>query len=72
MSWAAEEFKGINLGDKRLNQRAILLAERLAEKPTASIPGACGGSSGNPSGVSLSGSGRDGLERYHGPTLGVL
>ena len=43
MSWAAEEFKGIDLGDKRLDQRAILLAERLAEKPTASIPGACGG-----------------------------
>jgi IS4 transposase len=43
MSWAAEEFKGIDLGDKRLNKRAVLLAERLAEKPTASIPGACGG-----------------------------
>jgi hypothetical protein len=43
MSWAAEEFKGIDLGDKRLDKRAILLAERLAEKPTASIPGACGG-----------------------------
>jgi hypothetical protein len=43
MSWAAEEFKGIDLGDKRLDQRAILLAERLAEKPTASIPGACNG-----------------------------
>jgi len=43
MSWAAEEFKHIDLGDKRLNQRAIRLAERLAEKPTASIPGACGG-----------------------------
>jgi hypothetical protein len=43
MSWAAEEFKGIDLGDKRLNQRAVLLAEQLAEKPTASIPQACGG-----------------------------
>jgi hypothetical protein len=43
MSWAAEEFKGIDLGDKRLNQRAFLLAERLAAKPTASIPAACGG-----------------------------
>ncbi len=42
MSWAAEEFKGINLGDKRLDKRAVLLAEWLAEKPTASIPGACG------------------------------
>jgi hypothetical protein len=43
MSWAAEEFKSIDLGDKRLDKRAIRLAERLAEKPTASIPGACGG-----------------------------
>ena len=43
MSWAAEEFKSIDLGDKRLDKRAVLLAERLAEKPTASIPGACGG-----------------------------
>ena len=43
MSWAAEEFKGIDLGDKRLDKRAVLLAERLAEQPAASIPGACGG-----------------------------
>jgi hypothetical protein len=43
MSWAAEEFKDIDLGDKRLDKRAVRLAERLAEKPTASIPGACGG-----------------------------
>jgi hypothetical protein len=43
MSWAAEEFKGIDLGDKRLGKRVVLLAERLAEKPTASIPGACSG-----------------------------
>src|SRR5256885_1476965 len=31
------------LGDKRLNRRAGLLAERLSEHPTASIPHACGG-----------------------------
>lgn len=42
-SWAAAEFKDIDLGDQRLNKRAVLLAERLAEKPTASIPNACGG-----------------------------
>ncbi|ODV43073.1 hypothetical protein AWV79_20585 [Cupriavidus sp. UYMMa02A] len=42
-SWAAAEFKDIDLGDERLNKRAVLLAERLAEKPTASIPSACGG-----------------------------
>lgn len=43
MGWAADEFKSIDLGDKRLDKRAVLLAERLAEKPTASIPGACNG-----------------------------
>ncbi|KVZ58906.1 hypothetical protein WL19_02270, partial [Burkholderia ubonensis] len=42
-SWAAMEFKGIDLGDKRLNRRAILLAEQLSDNPTASIPLACGG-----------------------------
>ena len=41
MSWCEEEFKGIELGDERLNRRAVLLAERLAQKPSASIPGAC-------------------------------
>ena len=43
MGWAAEEFKGIDLGDKRLDKRAALLAEQLSAKPSASIPGACGG-----------------------------
>ena len=43
MGWAAKEFEGIDLGDKRLDRRAVFLAERLAGKPTASIPGACNG-----------------------------
>lgn len=43
MNWAEEEFHDIDLGDQRLNKRAVLLAERLAQKPTASIPQACGG-----------------------------
>ena len=43
MGWAEVEFQGINLGDRRLNRRAAPLAERLAERPTASIPGACNG-----------------------------
>lgn len=43
MSWAAEEFAGAELGDKRLNKRLVVLVERFADKPTASIPGACGG-----------------------------
>ena len=43
MAWAEEEFSGIDLGDQRLNKRAVLLAEQLAANPMASIPQACGG-----------------------------
>lgn len=42
MSWAAEEFATVALGDKRLNDRVIKLAGQLAASPTASIPSACG------------------------------
>lgn len=41
VAWAEEEFAGVDLGDKRLNRRLIKLTERFADKPTASIPGAC-------------------------------
>ena len=41
MGWAEQEFKTIELGDPRLNRRAVLLAERLGQKPGASIPNAC-------------------------------
>ncbi|MCW5282771.1 IS4/Tn5 family transposase DNA-binding protein [Verminephrobacter eiseniae] len=41
MTWAAEEFAGAQLGDARLNHRLIKRTERFADKPTASIPGAC-------------------------------
>jgi len=37
-----KEFAGAALGDERLNQRLVKLATRFADKPTASIPGACG------------------------------
>ena len=40
-TWAMEEFYGAKLGDGRLNLRLIKLATRFADKPTASIPGAC-------------------------------
>lgn len=43
MSWAAAEFKEIDLGDRRLDKRAVLIAERLAVNPMASIAQACGG-----------------------------
>lgn len=42
MNWAAEEFKDIDLGDRRLNKRTVLLAESMAANPLASIPQACG------------------------------
>jgi hypothetical protein len=43
MSWAAKEMNGVNLGDERLNRRVIRVLERLGEKPSVSIPTACGG-----------------------------
>lgn len=43
MGWAAAEFQSMDLGDKRRDQRAIKLIERLTERPTASILGACNG-----------------------------
>ena len=43
MSWATDEFRTLALGDQRLNRRTVLLAERLAAQPMASIPVACGG-----------------------------
>ncbi len=43
MSWAEEEFKNIDLGDRRLDKRASLLADCMAANPMASIPQACGG-----------------------------
>lgn len=35
--WAAEEFAGVELGDKRLHDRLIVLAEQRAKRPNASI-----------------------------------
>src|SRR5215470_3250343 len=43
MSWATEEFADLDLGDRRLNRRAMKLAEDFAKQPTASIPGCCDG-----------------------------
>lgn len=36
-----EEFGGAKLGDTRLTKRLVKIATRFADKPTASIPGAC-------------------------------
>jgi hypothetical protein len=43
MCWAEGESQGIDLGDQRRNRRAIQLVERLAERPTESLSGACRG-----------------------------
>ena len=41
--WTIEEMKTANLRDKRLNERLTRILSALAERPTASIPAACGG-----------------------------
>jgi len=43
MSALATELSTIDLGDQRLNRRAGQLIETLGERPTLSIPAACGG-----------------------------
>lgn len=43
MGWAAQEFAGVDLGDKRLNRRLARVAQQWADKPTQSIPGASAG-----------------------------
>ena len=41
--WAMEEMIKADLGDKRLNKHLVGILSNLAERPTASIPAACGG-----------------------------
>ena len=43
MSWAAEEFATVDLGDKRLNKRLVKVVQQWADKPSQSIPAAAGG-----------------------------
>jgi hypothetical protein len=43
MSALVAEFEGIDLGDVRLNRRARKVLAKLGDKPTVSIPAACGG-----------------------------
>lgn len=43
LTWAHEELSGIELGDARLEKRAVTLLGELGKKPGASIPMACGG-----------------------------
>ena len=41
--WASNEVKTANFGDKRLDNRLEILLSQLGDKPTESIPTACGG-----------------------------
>jgi len=41
--WALEEMRTVDLRDKRLNDRATKILSDLGQRPTASIPAACGG-----------------------------
>ena len=43
MSALGQEVAGIDLGDARLNRRAQRVLGQLGDKPTVSIPSACGG-----------------------------
>jgi hypothetical protein len=42
-AWIAEELKTVDLGDERLDRRFEIVLERLASRPSASIPAACRG-----------------------------
>ena len=42
MGWAEKEFETIDLGDARLERRAVLLAERLGQKPGRAFRGRAG------------------------------
>ena len=37
MGWAEEEFETLDLGDTRLNRRAVLLAERIARQEALTL-----------------------------------
>ena len=41
--WVREELEAVELRDKRLKERMMMIATALGERSTASIPGACGG-----------------------------
>jgi hypothetical protein len=42
-AWIESETKGVDLGDVRLDARYQVLLEQLSDKPSLSIPAACGG-----------------------------
>lgn len=42
ITWLAQEFKEIDLGDKRLTERCDRVVKTLGKEPKKSIPSACG------------------------------
>jgi hypothetical protein len=42
-AWASEEMDGVDLGDERLDTRAVSLLSTLGNRPNLSIPAACKG-----------------------------
>jgi hypothetical protein len=42
-AWIADELKTVDLGDERLDRRFEIVLERLAARPSVSIPAACKG-----------------------------
>ena len=42
-AWVEEELESADFGDKRLDARFRILMDDLSEKPSVSIPTACGG-----------------------------
>ena len=41
--WVREELEAAEFNDRRLTERAMKIAQALAEHSTGSIPAACGG-----------------------------
>lgn len=41
--WVIEELRGVDLNDTRLNERLEQILSDLSDRPTFSIPAACGG-----------------------------
>ena len=53
VSWGRQEFSGLDLGDNRLNERLINVADALAAYPESTINAACGDWSSVKAGVSF-------------------
>ncbi len=41
-AWVEEELQNVDIGDERLDQRYQLVLDRLSQRPSVSIPAACG------------------------------